>query len=186
MFSSVSSIKVGLVACAALSAATHRAIAVDTRSDGVHDFDFEIGQWRTHLARRLHPLTGSTLWVAYDGTTTVRKVWNGRANLVELAVAGTAGGIQALSLRLYNPVSHQWSLNFANSAVGSMTTPSIGEFSDGRGEFYGQDTLNGRTILVRFVISDITQASCHFEQSFSADGGATWEVNWVVTDTRVE
>ena len=66
-----------------------------------------------------------------------------------------------------------------------LSPPVIGEFKDGRGEFYGQDTLNGRTILVRFVISDVTPTSCRFEQAFSADGGRSWEVNWIVVDTRV-
>jgi hypothetical protein len=153
--------------------------------DGQHDFDFEIGTWHTHLRRLVHPLSGSTTWVEYDGTSTVRSVWNGRANLLELEVDGPAGHIEALSLRLYNPDSHQWSLNFSNSASGTVSTPTVGEFRDGRGEFYDQETLNGRAILVRFVISDITATSAHFEQSFSADGGRTWELNWVATDTRV-
>src|SRR5213083_1867004 len=86
-----------------------------SQRDGQHDFDFEIGTWKTHLSRRLHPLTGSTTWVQFDGTSVVRKVWNGRANLVELEVDGPTGHIEALSLRLYNPQSHQWSLNSANS-----------------------------------------------------------------------
>jgi hypothetical protein len=154
--------------------------------DGSHDFDFEIGKWKTHLRRLVKPLTGSTTWVEYDGTTIVSKVWNGKANLVELDVSGPAGHIEALSLRLYNPESHQWSLNFANSAGGTMAIPTIGEFKNGRGEFYDQEALNGRAILVRFVISDITPDSCHFEQAFSDDGGKTWEVNWIATDTRVK
>jgi hypothetical protein len=154
--------------------------------DGQHDFDFEIGAWKTRLSRLVHPLTGSTDWVRYDGTTIVRKVWNGRANLVELEVDGPAGHIEALSLRLYNPKSRQWSLNFANSRGGTMAVPSIGEFRGGRGEFFNQDSLDGRAILVRFVISVITPDSCHFEQSFSADEGKTWEPNWIATDTRVK
>jgi hypothetical protein len=154
--------------------------------DGQHDFDFEMGSWKTHLQRRLHPLTGSNEWVEYDGTTRVRPVWGGRANLVELEVDGRAGHIEALSLRLYDPKARQWSLNFANSAVGVLTTPNVGEFRKGRGEFYGPDTLNGRAILVRFVISDITASSAHFEQAFSDDGGKSWEVNWIATDVRVE
>jgi hypothetical protein len=101
----------------------------------------------------------------------VRKVWNGRANLLEVEVDGPAGHIEALSLRLYDPQSHQWSLNF--------------EFKNGRGGFYDQETLNGRAIFVCFVISDITANSCHFEQAFSHDGGKTWEVNWIATDTRI-
>ena len=156
------------------------------RRDGQHDFDFEIGTWKTHLRRLLRPLTGSTTWVEYEGTTVVRKVWDGRANLVELEVDGPAGHIEALSLRLYNPDSHQWSLNFSNNVSGTMSPPTIGEFKNGRGEFLDQEPLKGRAILVRFVISDITADSCRFEQSFSDDGGKTWEVNWIAVDTRAK
>ena len=154
--------------------------------DGAHDFDFEIGTWKTHLRRLLHPLTGSTTWVEYDGTTVVHKLWDGRANLVELVADGPTGHFEGLNLRLYNPESRQWSLNFANSRVGTIGVPTIGEFKNGRGEFYDQETLNGRAILVRFVVSDITADSCHFEQAFSDDGGKTWEVNWIANDTRVK
>jgi hypothetical protein len=153
--------------------------------DGQHDFDFEIGTWKTQLRRLQRPLTGSTTWVEYEGTSVVRKVLDGRANLVELKVAGPAGRIEGLSLRLYNPESRQWSLNFANISSGVLTTPSIGEFKDGRGEFYNQDTLNGRSILVRFVITKVTDDSYRFEQSFSGDGGKTWEANWIAIDTRM-
>jgi hypothetical protein len=153
--------------------------------DGQHDFDFEIGAWKTRLRRLQNPLTGSTSWVEYEGTTVVRSIWNGRANLVELVVDGPAGHIEALSLRLYNSKSGQWTLNFSSSGSGSLAQPAVGEFRNGRGEFYNQDMLNGKAILVRFVISDITSTSCHFEQAFSGDGGKTWEVNWIVTDTRV-
>jgi hypothetical protein len=156
------------------------------KRDGQHDFDFEIGTWKTQLSRLQHPLTGSTTWVKYEGTTVVRKVLNGRANLVELVVDGPAGHLEGLSLRLYNPESRQWSLNFANINTGILSPPTIGEFKNGRGEFYSQETLNGRAILVRFVISNITANSCRFEQAFSNDGGKTWEINWIATDTRVK
>lgn len=152
--------------------------------DGQHDFDFEIGTWKTHLKRLLHPLTGSNQWVDCEGTTVVRKVWNGRANLVELEADCPGGHFQGLSLRLYNPDSHQWSLNFASSSAGTLSQPTIGEFKNDRGEFFDQETFNGRAILVRFVISNLTPNSCHFEQAFSNDGGKTWEVNWIADDTR--
>lgn len=152
---------------------------------GEHDFDFEFGTWKTHISRLTHPLSGSTTWVEYEGTSVVRKVWEGRANLLELEVSGPAGHIEALSLRLYNPVSRQWTLNFSNSSVGTLGQPTVGEFKNGRGEFYDQESFDGRAILVRFVISEIKPDSCHFEQSFSTDGGRTWEVNWIATDTRM-
>jgi len=157
-----------------------------TGRDGQHDFDFEIGTWKTHLRRLVHPLSGSTTWIEYQGTTVVRKLWNGRANLVQLEADGPGGHLEGLNLRLYNPESHQWSLNFANGNSGTLSQPTIGEFNNGRGEFFDQETLNGRAILVRFVISDITPNSCRFEQAFSEDGGKTWEVNWIATDTRVK
>lgn len=154
--------------------------------DGQHDFDFEIGTWKTRLKRLQHPLTGSTTWVEYEGVTVVSKVWNGAANLVELSADGPAGHFEGLSLRLYNPESRQWSLNFSNRRGGTLSPPSIGGFKNGRGEFYSQETLDGRAILVRFVISDIGADSCRFEQAYSQDGGKTWEVNWIAVDTRIK
>ena len=158
----------------------------DVTRDGQRDFDFEIGRWTTHLTRLQRPLSGSTAWVEYSGTTVVRKVWDGRANLVELDVSGAAGRIEGLSLRLYNPKARQWSLNFSNSAGGTLSPPVIGQFRNGRGEFFGQDGLGDRAILVRFIITPLTPDSIRFEQSFSDDGGRTWEVNWIATDTRMK
>lgn len=152
---------------------------------GANDFDFEIGTWRTHLRRLLKPLTGSTTWVEYEGTTVVRKVWDGAANLVELKADGPAGHFEGLSLRLFNPQSRQWTLNFANRASGTLSKPTIGEFRNGRGEFYNQEEINGRAVLVRFVIIVVDANTCRFEQSFSDDGGKSWELNWIAVDTRI-
>ena len=156
------------------------------KRDGQHDFDFAIGTWHTRLKRLVRPLTGSTTWMELEGTTVVRKVWEGRANLAELKVGTADGPIHVLSLRLYNPHSRQWSLNTANSSSGTLSVPTVGEFKNGRGEFYDQEIFEGRTILVRNIWSEITADSCRFEQSFSNDGGKTWEVNWIAVDTRVK
>jgi hypothetical protein len=161
-------------------------IQISAQRDGQHDFDFEIGSWKTQLRRLQRPLSGSTTWLEYEGTTMVRKVLDGRANLVELKVDGPAGRLEGLSLRLYNPQARQWSLNFANVSDGMLATPSVGEFKNGRGEFYNQERYNERAILVRFVITKITDDSYRFEQSFSDDGGKTWEVNWIAIDTRIK
>lgn len=152
--------------------------------DGAHDFDFELGTWKTKLRRLTKPLSGSSEWVSYEGTTTVRPVWGGKANLVELVADGPAGRIEALSLRLYDPATRQWSLHFASARSGEVSPPSIGSFADGRGTFYANETLGDRPIRVRFVITPSPDA-IRFEQAFSADGGATWEVNWIAEDTRM-
>jgi hypothetical protein len=158
----------------------------ETLRNGQHDFDFEFGAWQAHLSRRLHPLTGSTTWVVYDGTSVVRRVWNGRANLGEFNVSGPAGHIEGLSLRTYDPRSHQWNISWANKSDGSLTQPMTGEFKNGRGEFYDQEPLNGRAIFVRFIFSDITANSFRLEQAFSDDGGKSWEANWITTFRRVK
>src|SRR5437667_755776 len=152
--------------------------------DGQHDFDFELGRWKIHLKRRLHPLTGSNTWVGFDGTSGTRKVWDGRAQLEQFETDGAGGHIEGLTLRLYNAKTHQWSLYWANSRKGTVEVPQIGEFKDGIGEFYGWDTLDDKTILVRFIWSKTDSDTPHFEQSFSADGGKTWEVNWITDQTR--
>ena len=88
-------------------------------------------------------------------------------------------------MRLYNPASRQWSIYWANEKNGVMdSVPQIGHFTDGHGEFYGQDALEGKPIFVRFSWTNTTSASPHFEQSYSEDGGKTWEVNWITEQTR--
>lgn len=160
--------------------------ASQIRRDGSGDFEFETGLWHTHLMRLVRPLSGSSAWVEYEGTTRVERVWSGRGNLLELDVTGPAGRIEALSLRLYNPGAREWSINFASRSSGSVSRPpAIGTFTGGRGEFFDQETFNGRSILLRFSISSITPTSCHFEQAFSDDGGKNWEVNWIADDTRM-
>ena len=153
--------------------------------DGQHGFDFSYGTWKTQIKRLQHPLAGSTTWVEYQGTSVVRKIWNGRASLGETEADGPAGHLEALSLRLYNPEARQWNLTYANGQSGTLSVASSGEFNNGRDEFYDTEPVNGRSILVRQAWSDITSSSCHFEQAFSEDGGKTWEVNWIATDTRV-
>lgn len=172
----------GLLALSAFSAAAATATAPD---DGARGFDWEIGTWKTQVRRLSKPLTGSKDWVEYTGTSVIREVLDGRANLVELRVEGPTGRIHGTSLRLYNPQARQWSIHYASAHDGMLTPPLYGQFRDGRGEFYGPDNLNGRAILVRFVISDMHADSARFEQAYSDDGGRTWETNWIAVDTRI-
>src|SRR6202023_1902280 len=110
--------------------------AVPSR-DGQHDFDFELGTWKIHLKPLLPPLTGSTTWVEFDGTSVTRKVWGGRADLEEFETDSPAGGhIEGLTLRLYDPQTRQWSLYWATSKSGAMGSPTIGEFKNGHGEVF--------------------------------------------------
>jgi hypothetical protein len=152
--------------------------------DGQHDFDFNFGTWNTHIRRVLDPLSGSTHSVELNGTVTVRKVWDGRAQLEEIEADGPKGHWEGLTLFLYDPSAHQWSQTFVNSKSGVLTPGLIGSFKDGRGELYAQDTVNGRSILIRCVWSDIKPDSHHFEESYSDDGGKTWAPAFIASLTR--
>jgi hypothetical protein len=152
--------------------------------DGQHDFDPLIGSWKYHLKRRLHPLTGSNNWVEYDGTGVCFKVWDGRADMDQVVLDGPAGRLEGLTLRTYNPETHQWSLYWANSKDGKVVAPQVGQFKNGRGEFYAEDRLNEKSIFVRFAWTNMNTGTPHFEQAFSDDGGKTWEVNWITDQTR--
>jgi hypothetical protein len=152
--------------------------------EGQHDFDFNLGVWNTHIRRVLHPLSGKADSIELNGTVTVRKVWDGRAQLEEIDADGPNGHWEGLTLFMYNPEAHQWSQTFANSKTGVLTTPLIGSFSQGRGELYSQESVDGRSILVRAVWSEIAANSHHFEQSYSDDGGKTWAPAFIATLTR--
>ena len=151
----------------------------DDVRDGSHDFDFEFGEWTVEMSRLVEPLTGSDAWVEYQGTSVVRRVWGGRANLGELDVQGPAGHIQGLSLRLYNPESGQWSIFWASSRDGALGEAMVGGFRDGIGEFHNREHLDGKPIDVRFLFTDLTRNTFQLEQAFSDDDGSSWEANWI-------
>lgn len=159
------------------------APAMAQPANGARDFDWEFGAWDT-LVRVRAPLSAEAAWAEFRGTSIVHGFADGRSNLVDLDVASGERRIEGVSLRLFNPQTTQWSLNFASMRDGLLTAPVYGGFQNGRGVFYGQDIVDGRAVLVRFVISDITVNSARFVQSYSADGGQTWIDNWIAIDTR--
>jgi len=158
--------------------------SADTSRDGAHDFDPLLGSWKYHLRRRVDPLTGSNTWVDYEGTGVCRKIYDG-AEIDQLLADGPAGHIEGLTLRTYNPESHQWRLYWTNKKTGILDPPQVGEFKNGVGEFYAIDTINKKTILIRYQWTNLNTSTPHFEQSFSDDGGRNWEVNWITDQTRV-
>lgn len=169
----------------ALAACWAQFAVASPAADPSHAFDFDIGTWHTHTSRLMHPLSGRAEWRDMDGITKVAPVWGGRANLAEYKAAGPAGEVELLALRLYDPVSKQWSIHFAVPGKGELATPGIGSARDGRIEFYDQESFNGRQILVRFSIWSISPTTARSEQAFSADGGKTWETNWINRYTRM-
>lgn len=175
-----------LVCVVAASGVAAPTSASSTIADGQRDFDWEVGTWRSSVQVLADPLSESPdEWLEFTGTSTVRPLMDRRANVVEFEVSGPAGRIEALNLRLYEPQAQRWSLTFVSMRDGLLTPAVRGGFRDGVGEFYGDDQLGDRPIKVRFLITRVSQDEARFEQAFSADGGTTWETNWIAVDHRI-
>jgi hypothetical protein len=173
----------GVIGVLQLAGAIGQQLA--TARDRQHGLDFDIGRWRTDTARRLHPLSGSSDWIEMHGTTIVGSLWNGLARLAEFKSDGPDGHLELLSLRLHDAQARHWSLNFAYSRDDVLGTPMIGELRHGRGEFYDEENIDGRTVLVRLSTWCTGTDRAQSEQAFSTDGGRTWEVNWINRYTRI-
>src|SRR6185503_19310730 len=121
-----------------------------------HDFDFAAGTFRCHVRRLQKPLTGSTSWFEATSEVRNRKVLDGTAQVEQVELSQPTGLVHALTLRLWNPVTKQWSLNFVNAKRGLLSPPpAVGEFRDGRGEFFDQEEWDGKLILVRETFSEV-------------------------------
>lgn len=155
-----------------------------TTDDGRNDFDFLIGSWKVHHRRLKERLKDCIEWEEFEGDTVVRKILSGLGNMDENIIQRATGSVHAITLRLFNPESKEWSLYWATDVTGTLEVPMIGSFTDGYGEFYSQEIFEGRHIFSRFIWSEIQANSCKWEQAFSIDGGKTWETNWVMTFER--
>ncbi len=153
--------------------------------DGSHDFDFLIGKWKVHHKKLTKPLIGSDLWHEFKGESIVRSIWGDGDNIDEISGDSPKGTIRGITLRLYDRNSRQWRIHWANMATGILEVPMIGEFKDGRGEFYDQELFEGKAIFVRFIWTVLGKDSCKWEQAFSQNGGKTWETNWIMDFTRL-
>lgn len=159
-------------------------------TDGRHDFDFALGRWRIHnrkLADVLDP--ACTDWVEFEAISEMHPILNGLGNFDTFVPLGLPEGkhYEGATLRMFDPATGLWRIWWASSrTTGSLDSPVEGLFADGHGQFFGDDVIGGTPARVRYEWFDVEPGSARWEQSFSYDGGATWETNWVMTSTREE
>jgi hypothetical protein len=180
-----------LLLIAMLSAPSHAQTTSNPANlpqrDGSHDFDFLIADWKAHVRRLPDRLNNSDSWVVYDGISNHKKLLDSNANFEEFDVSSTDKKlrIKGQTLRLYKPTSHQWNIYLVDLDNGTLDVPPVvGQFTGNRGEFFHQEDFKGHTILVRYVWLNISAKAARMEQSFSPDGGKTWEVNWICELSR--
>jgi hypothetical protein len=147
-----------------------------------HDFDFFHGEWAVANRRLTDFLQPGSGWEEFEGTSRCRPLFDGAANVDEIDMPYL--GSKGLTLRLFDRETEQWSLNWSSSRTGKLFPPVTGQFEDGRGEFYGDDTHDGKDVRVRFVWSGVSASGARWEQAFSVDDGASWVTNWTMDFTR--
>lgn len=153
--------------------------------DGRADFDFLLGRWTVHNRRLKVRLRRLTDWEEFPSTCRVRPILGGLGNMDEFTIDAPSGRIDAVTVRLYSPTSHEWSIYWAASpGSGRFDVPMVGHFEGPRGEFYSQEVFEGRHIFNRFIWTVVSRDACRWEQAFSVDGGRTWETNWFMDFTR--
>jgi len=157
-------------------------IALDS-NDGRHDFDFYFGRWHVRNERLRERLVESKDWETFEATQSCTSILGGLGNMDDFVTAWN-GGFRGMTLRLFNPTTRQWSIYWASNREGVLEPPVVGAFENGVGTFYGRDQHKGTPVLARFIWSDITRDSAHWQQAFSTDEGKTWETNWVMHMTR--
>ncbi|GAA1874695.1 hypothetical protein [Asanoa iriomotensis] len=147
-----------------------------------NDFDFLHGRWHVRNRRLRHRLVGSDDWEEFAAAATITPLFGGAANVDEIDFGPDLP--RGLTLRLFDPAAKRWHLHWTTSDTGRLFPPISGTFSDGVGTFYGDDTEGGTPVRVRFVWSGISATTARWDQSFSTDGGDTWETNWIMELTR--
>lgn len=162
-------------------------LAQGERADaGARDFDFFFGRWQVRHRRLKERLAGSREWIEFDGTSVAQPLLGGYGNVDDNVFAFDGKTIRGVTLRSFDPASRQWSIWYLDTRapLGPIDPPVRGAFREGIGTFYADDIFNGKPIRVRFTWSAAAPATPHWEQAFSADGGATWETNWAMDFRR--
>jgi hypothetical protein len=147
---------------------------------GAKAFDFLVGRWRVHHRKLLRRLAGCTDWATFEGTLSCRPILSGLGNVDENAIGDPSGAYEALALRLFDPARGLWSIWWVDGRRNGLEPPVHGRFDGGSGLFMGEDRLDDRPILVRFLWLETGTGRPRWEQAFSADGGAEWETNWIM------
>ena len=165
---------------AAVAGATARSTKALPTGD-IHDFDFFVGAWNSVNRRLKKRWVGSDDWDVFPNTIRWESRMGGVVNIEEVDFA--TKGWSGMTVRTFNLAKPQWSLYWINSQTGELFPPVVGGFSGDYGEFYGEDTDEGRPIKVVFRWTRLGADAAHWEQAFSLDS-KHWETNWMADHKR--
>jgi hypothetical protein len=157
------------------------------QATAVHDFDGFMGMWQVRHRRLKQRLAGSNDWEEYDGTSHWQPLLGGMANCNESVVHRAGATYQSLGLRAFDAKTNLWTdWSLSGQDLTKITVDGVGQFANGVGTFFADDTFEGKPIRVRGTFKLLTPRTMQWEQAFSPDGGRTWETNYIMHHTRVD
>ena len=141
-----------------------------------HEFDFLEGEW--DAVCRVPSEDG---WVEAPGAMTASRILDGKVFLEHFEGIYHGGPLKGLGLRAWNRETREWEHTWTDSLEPGHFHVWKGIFRDGKidlcGEWKGAD---GHPVLSRLTWSEIQPDSAHWESARSQDGGATWQLHWVI------
>ena len=143
------------------------------------DFDFLHGSWDIHNRRR----DADRGWEEFPGRSSVGpSVVDGLVQLDHFEADWPTGQlVKALTIRAFDPGTEEWSIVWLSNRQPHDFRPVVGRFEDGVGRFHQViENADGAPLHVEFVWDGIGDDSARWQQSFSVDGGETWDVNWIM------
>ncbi|MBU1377913.1 MAG: DUF1579 domain-containing protein [Alphaproteobacteria bacterium] len=148
-------------------------------------FDFLHGRWSVIHRKLRARLAGSRDWFEFPGTLEVEPILSGLGNVDRNVLHDPAGRYEATSLRLFDREAGRWSIYWLDArSPTTVDPPVVGGFSGRKGTFFSDDSFAGRPIRVRTTYEPLGADTAEWTQAFSADAGATWETNWVMSFHR--
>lgn len=150
------------------------------------DWSFLVGRWKVLHRKLRRRLVGSREWDEFEGSYVNWPLLGGNGHVGDNMMATPAGTYHGMGFRAFDPATREWLSWFLDSRDPTrIGQPLRGRFADGIGTFLTDDVHEGRPIKARTTWSRITRTSARWQQSFSVDGGRSWEVNWTSDYTRI-
>ena len=171
-----------------ISAATISGDSVYCNSPEARQFDFWIGNW--NIDQEIIQKDGSWLKTkARDSVFSILKGcaieehWHGDVKFFWAGMKETKP-LEGFSIRYYDTNKKKWHIKWMDNFNPKLGDGMTGNFKNGKGQFFHENTTKKGTQISRITFSDIADNSVHWDLSLSRDNGKTWTKIWIMEMKR--
>ena len=158
-------------------------------SPEAHLFDFWIGNW--NIDQKIIQNDGT--WLKFKAHNSVSSIlkgcaieehWEGDVQFFWTGMKEPKP-LEGFSIRYYNTKDKKWHIHWMDNFNPILGDGSKGNFKNGIGEFFHEQTTNKGKQLSKITFSDITDNSVHWDLSISSDNDKTWTKIWMMEMKRI-